>query len=218
MDLERGGGPAGHLVGHLRMSGRLEMGRVGDAAGHHDRLLLDLCDGNRLRFIDVRKFGRVEWRGELGPALDALGPEPLDATFTPRWLYEGLKRRRRSLKPLLLDQHFVAGLGNIYVDESLHRARLHPLRRSDGISPKAVERLHEAITETIRAALRDDGSSFDTFYRTPEGKPGRYQDSFQVYGRAGMPCRTCGRAIRRIVVAQRGTHLCTRCQATPRCS
>ncbi len=216
LDLERGGKGAGHLVGHLRMSGRLEMGRAGEAPGRHDRLLLELDDGRRLRFIDVRKFGRVEWHPDLGGSVARLGPEPLDEEFTADWLYAALKGRRRALKPLLLDQAFVAGLGNIYVDESLHRARLHPLRLAHRISRSSAERLHLAIAEVIATAIRDDGSSFDTFYRTPEGQPGRFQESFRVYGRGGKPCPECGRAIRRIVVGQRGTHLCTRCQVAPR--
>ncbi len=216
LDLERAGEGVGHLVGHLRMSGRLTMGKVGERPGSHDRLLLDLDDGNRLRFIDVRKFGRVQWHAELASTMARLGPEPMDREFTSDWLYLALRGRRRALKPLLLDQAFVAGLGNIYVDESLHRARLHPRRLAHGVSRAAAVRLHLAITEIIAAAIRDEGSSFDTFYRTPQGQPGRYQESFRVYGRGGKPCPECGRAIRRILVGQRGTHLCTRCQVAPR--
>ncbi len=127
-----------------------------------------------------------------------------------------LRARRRMLKPLLLDQSFVAGLGNIYVDEALHRTGLHPLRRSDRVPPAAADRLVDEIRATLEEAVEREGSSFDAFYRTPEGQPGSYQHQFRVYGRDGKPCRTCGRVVRKIVVAQRGTHYCTRCQPAPR--
>ena len=119
------------------------------------------------------------------------------------------------LKPLLLDQTFVAGLGNIYVDESLFRARLHPLQGSDTVGPRKARALFAAIRETLERAIEHEGSSFDSFYRTPEGRPGSYQDQFQVYGRDGKACRRCGRTLVRIVVGQRGTHLCTGCQRAP---
>ncbi len=145
-----------------------------------------------------------------------LGPEPLEEAFTSAWFADALSKRRRMLKPLLLDQAFVAGLGNIYVDESLFDARLHPRRRSDRVSRAQAVRLHTAIQATLSEAIRREGSSFDTFYRTPEGQPGQYQHQFQVYGRQGQSCRACERPIVRIVVGQRGTHLCPRCQRPPR--
>ena len=203
-----------HLVGHLRMSGRLVVGD--DPRPDYARVSLPLDDGRHLVFTDVRKFGRLGLVRDLEGFLPALGPEPLGPELTGDWLWRALRARRRLLKPLLLDQSFVAGLGNIYVDEALHRARLHPLRSSEKVDRKHATALAGAIRRVLEDAIAADGSSFDTFYRTPEGQPGAYQDQFQVYGRTGKPCRTCGATIVRLVVGQRGTHVCRRCQPTPR--
>lgn len=215
LDLEYRGRPAGHLLIHLRMTGRLHVHDPSVEQGPYLRVSLAL-DRGVLHFIDVRKFGRILFREDPSDILDALGPEPLDDDFTAEVFHRALRARRRLLKPLLLDQAFLAGLGNIYVDEALHRARLHPLRRSDRLPKQATQRLHGEIQATLREAIEREGSSFDTFYRTPEGQPGSYQDQFRVYGRDGEPCLTCGRTIRKLVVAQRGTHICTRCQPAPR--
>ena len=200
------------LVGHLRMTGRLFVGRAPDEA--FARAVFDLDGGERLVFSDVRKFGRLALveRAELATGL--LGPEPLE--LDGAWLHAALRARRRRLKPLLLDQTFLAGLGNIYVDESLHRARLHPLRASDRVTRPQAEALAGSIRDTLARAIAAEGSSFDVFYRTPEGRPGAFQDEFAVYGRDGKPCRQCGATIRRLVVGQRGTHVCPRCQPAPR--
>jgi formamidopyrimidine-DNA glycosylase len=216
LDLERAGRPAGHVVGHLRMSGRLYVERAPEARDPHERLRLELAGGRSLVFCDVRKFGRIQLVSHDEIVFGALGPEPLEPAFTAVRLEQALKPRRRRLKGLLLDQRVVAGLGNIYVDEALHRARLHPLARCDRLSRAAIRRLHGAVRQVLRAAIRREGSSFDSFYRTPEGRPGRFQDQFRVYGRAGRPCRVCGSTIVRLVVGQRGTHVCPRCQRAPR--
>jgi formamidopyrimidine-DNA glycosylase len=210
--LERGGRPAGALVGHLRMTGRMHVEAAGVDPGAYVKVTLALDDGRRFHFVDVRKFGRLLFTQNPGELLDELGPEPLGLEFTVAWLFDALRGRRRALKPLLLDQTFVAGLGNIYVDESLHRAGLHPLARSDRITRARVEALWRAIREVLAEAILREGSSFDVFYRTPEGNPGSFQDQFRVYGREGEPCLACGSPITRIVVGQRGTHLCRRCQ------
>ena len=144
-----------------------------------------------------------------------LGPEPLGPEFTREWFRAALRSRKRLLKPLLLDQSFVAGLGNIYADEALHAARLHPLRQAHKVAARGADALRTAIRDVLQAAIDRQGSSFDGFYRTPEGQPGSYQHEFRVYGRTGEPCPRCGRPIRRIVVGQRGTHLCTGCQRGP---
>jgi formamidopyrimidine-DNA glycosylase len=216
IDLARGRREAGALLVHLRMTGRLVVERA-DATPDWSRIRLGL-DRGALHFIDVRKFGRLRWwadpDGEEAP-LAPLGPEPLEEGFTAAGLYAALGARRRVLKPLLLDQTFLAGLGNIYVDESLHLARLHPLERSDRVDRRAAGRLHRAIRGTLEAAIEREGSSFDGFYRTPEGQPGSYQHLFRVYGRADQPCLRCRAPVERIVVAQRGTHLCPRCQPAP---
>jgi formamidopyrimidine-DNA glycosylase len=219
VDLEREGSDpagAGALVIHLRMTGRLHVDPLHEDKRPYTRVACRLDDGCELRFVDVRKFGRFRFLRDPEELLRDLGPEPLGDTFTREWFHAGLLRRRRLLKPLLLDQSFLAGLGNIYVDESLHAARLHPLTRSNTVGRRKADALWLAIRETLVAAIEREGSSFDTFYRTPEGQPGSYQDRFQVYGRDGKPCLTCGRKIRKIVVGQRGTHYCTRCQRGPR--
>lgn len=215
-DVGRRAAPAGALVVHLRMTGRLFVEPAGVDPGPHARVSLALDEGTVLHFVDVRKFGRLRFAREPEELLAELGPEPLSADFTAEAFRAGLRARRRVLKPLLLDQSFVAGIGNIYADESLFRAGLHPERRSDRLPPAASLRLWSEIRAVLAEAIEREGSSFDAFYRTPEGRPGSYQHQFRVYGRTGLPCRTCGRPIERIVVAQRGTHLCRRCQPAPR--
>lgn len=219
MHLERSGARIGSMLCHLRMSGRLVVDNA-DEAPPFERVAVGL-EGPRgarttLRFLDVRKFGRLRYVEDAEEALGHLGPEPLGAEFTEEWFVRALKARQRALKPLLLDQEFLAGLGNIYVDESLFLAGLHPLRRSDRVPKAKVHELHGAIQSTLREAIEREGSSFDAFYRTPEGQPGSYQDLFRVYGREGRPCPRCERPIKKLIVGQRGTHICTRCQSAPR--
>jgi len=216
LDLERRGRSAGQLLVHLRMTGRLHVVESGADPDPYERVRLQLEGRRALTFIDVRKFGRFLWCEDVAPILDRLGPEPLGEEFTSAWLRGALRARRRALKPLLLDQEFLAGIGNIYADEALFRARLHPLRRSDSLRAPQVDRLHAEIRTVLEEAIEREGSSFDTFYRTPEGQPGSYQHQFQVYGRGGMACRACGATLRKLVVAQRGTHVCLRCQRPPR--
>jgi len=136
-----------------------------------------------------------------------LGPEPLEDGFTPQTLYEGLQARRRRLKPLLLDQSFLAGMGNIYTDEALHMARLHPQAMSNSVKREQAEVLWEAIRAVLQEGIRRNGASIDWVYRG-----GQFQNDFRVYGREGQACPACGTAIQRIVVGQRGTHLCPACQ------
>ncbi len=216
LDLEREAAPAGFLVGHLRMTGRFHVEPPGYDPGPHLRVSLPLDDGRTFHFIDVRKFGRLWFTTRLETLLGRLGPEPLDDDFTADWLLAALRAKRRQLKPLLLDQTFLAGLGNIYVDEALHRSGLHPLRPSQRVDAAHARRLHAAIRETLTAAIAREGSSFDVFYRTPEGQPGQYQDEFRVYARAGQPCLACGTPVERLIVGQRGTHVCPTCQPPPR--
>ncbi|MCL4133716.1 UNVERIFIED_CONTAM: hypothetical protein GTU68_054028, partial [Idotea baltica] len=201
---------------HLRMTGRLHMVDARSEPGPYERLRLILPRKQALSFVDVRKFGRFTYEAEPGRVLDRLGPEPLEDGFSSGWFRKALKKRQRALKPLLLDQAFLAGLGNIYVDESLFRAGLHPLRLAHKLTGKSADRLHGEIRRVLSEAIEREGSSFDTFYRTPEGQPGSYQHQFQVYGRDGKPCRACGATLRKFVVGQRGTHVCLRCQRPPR--
>jgi formamidopyrimidine-DNA glycosylase len=216
LELERGGADAGAICVHLRMTGRLQIDAQGEPAGAWERVRIALDDGRVLRFVDPRKFGRMRFARALAWVRGELGPAPLGGDFTPEWLAGALRARRRLLKPLLLDQAFVAGLGNIYVDESLHRAGLHPQARSERVRASQAAALWRAIRDVLASAIDREGSSFDTFYRTPEGRPGSYQHLFQVYGRNGQPCYRCDTPIRRVVVGQRGTYFCPRCQPKPR--
>jgi formamidopyrimidine-DNA glycosylase len=216
LELSRGGRAAGALLGHLRMTGRMHV-EAGDwDPGKFSKVRLELDDGRAFHFIDVRKFGRLVFTPDARRELSELGPEPLGDEFTAEWLAHALRARRRALKPLLLDQTFLAGLGNIYVDESLFRARLHPLASSQRVGPEQARALHREIRATLAEAVEREGSSFDVFYRTPEGNPGSYQEQFKVYGRGGEPCRVCAATIVRFVVGQRGTHVCPKCQPRPR--
>ena len=196
-----------YLLFHLRMSGDLWVEPEGGEYASHDRMVLSLDDGSRLVFNDTRKFGRAWLVVDPETVVGNLGPEPLGEAFTPLAFYQALKSRRRQLKPLLLDQAFIAGLGNIYVDESLHRARLHPLTISQAVSPEQAEALWQAIRITLQDGIRRHGSSIDWVYRG-----GDFQHYFRVYQRTGQPCPQCGALIERILVGQRGTHFCPICQ------
>lgn len=211
-DLEQRGRACGALVGHLRMTGRVHVEPTGWDPGPYLKIQLTLDDGSSFYFIDVRKFARLCFAKEPALLLGNLGPEPLSDEFTAEEFAGALRARSRMLKPLLLDQTFLAGIGNIYADESLFRAGLHPLARSDRVGLERVVLLRAEIRATLLEAIEREGSSFDVFYRTPEGNPGSYQDEFKVYGREGKPCPRCATPIVRIVVGQRGTHFCRRCQ------
>lgn len=195
------------LLIHLRMSGDLLVRNSTIRPEKHDRLILKLSGGKSLAFNDTRKFGRVWLTAEPGEILSKLGPEPLGADFSPQWLYAALRGRHRQLKPLLLDQTFIAGLGNIYTDEALHIAKLHPLGMSDSVSLKQARALHEAIRRVLEEGIRRNGASIDWVYRG-----GEFQNYFRVYDREGEPCPVCGTQVQRLVVGQRGTHICPNCQ------
>jgi len=204
------------LLIHLRMTGRLVIELSQAQADRHARVLFYLDDGQRLRFSDVRKFGRMVLTSNMEEVLGDLGPEPLAPDFTPQQLGEMLAGRRARLKSLLLDQRFLAGLGNIYTDEALWRARLHPLCRCDQLAGTDVSRLHEAIREVLEAAVERRGTTLpDERYVTPDGESGAYAGRLAVYGREGERCPCCGTPIERIVVSGRGTHLCPLCQNRP---
>ncbi|GAB4522190.1 MAG: DNA-formamidopyrimidine glycosylase [Anaerolineales bacterium] len=198
------------LLVHLRMSGDLYLTPAASEAHRHHRVLLALSSGYSLAFEDSRKFGRMWLLDDPAPVLDKLGPEPLEAAFTPAWLWTALQARRRQLKPLLLDQTFLAGLGNIYTDEALHRARLHPLHIANTITPAETAALHAAIVHVLQEGIRHNGATIDWVYRG-----GGFQNTFQVYARAGQPCYTCGTPVVRLVIGQRGTHFCPLCQPAP---
>jgi formamidopyrimidine-DNA glycosylase len=201
------------LVIHLRMSGDLLVEKESDPVPPHHRFLLIFEDHpstgyrTRLAFNDTRKFGRIWLLDDPAPLLEKLGPEPLDDSLTPDIFQALLSTRRRQLKPLLLDQSFIAGLGNIYTDEALHRSRLHPQTLAADLSPAQSTNLLENIRAVLSAGIAANGASIDWVYRG-----GGFQNQFQVYGRKGEPCYQCEAIIERIVVGQRGTHICPRCQ------
>jgi formamidopyrimidine-DNA glycosylase len=204
------------LALHLRMSGNLTVQGPATPARSHVHMVLRLNDGGRIFFDDERKFGRVRLLDPAGlAALDAAhGPEPLDESFTAATLARILAGRRTRIKPLLLDQRMIAGMGNIYVSEALWLARLHPLLPAAAIDASGAAALHAAIREVLTQAIAYEGSSLRN-YRNGYGRRGQNQEHFLVYDRAERPCQRCGAAIERLVVAQRSTFLCPVCQTLP---
>jgi formamidopyrimidine-DNA glycosylase len=221
----------------LRMTGALIVAPPGTPDDRYARVVFRLADGRELRYRDVRKFGRIGlWerggvpRGprtgrarrvaetaapyRVGDVFARHGPEPLAASFSAARLAARLKGRSARLKTLLLDQTFIAGVGNIYADEALWRARLHPLRAADTLTPEEVRRLHRAIRSVLRQGIANRGASF-TDYVGADGEPGENAERLAVYRRTGEPCLRCGRPISRIVVGQRSTHFCPHCQVLP---
>jgi formamidopyrimidine-DNA glycosylase len=204
------------LLVHLRMTGQLLLDSGDDSDDRYTRVLFLLDDGRQLRFSDMRKFGRIVLTANPDDVLGDLGPEPLADDFTAARLGELLARRRGRIKPLLLDQRFLAGLGNIYASEALWRAFVHPLRRANSLSPAEVRRLHGAIRSVLRAAIAEGGTTLtDAAYQQADGQPGEFARRLAVYGRKGEPCPRCGAEIERIKVGQRSTYLCPRCQPSP---
>ncbi len=203
------------LVVHLRMTGRIAIDAAASPRDPHTRLVLHLLDGDELRFADTRKFGR--WHlvaaGETMPlaSFNSLGPEPLSEEFTPSVFVARVKGRRGALKAALLDQRLVAGLGNIYVDEALFRAGLHPQRTLQSLHDGEIIALHGAIVAVLAQAVGRGGTTFSD-YRTTWGHEGGYGEELRVFRRTGQPCPVCGASIERIVVAGRGTHFCPHCQ------
>jgi formamidopyrimidine-DNA glycosylase len=204
---------------HLRMSGQLLLAAGGAPRPPHTHVVFALDDGRELLFVDPRTFGEIvvfdpEDGAEVVPELALLGPDPIAEPFDRAVLRSIVRSTRRALKPLLLDQHAIAGIGNIYADEILHRARLHPARPADELTPRAEARLHGAIVEVLSDAIDAGGSTLpDARYVDLMGGGGSYQHEHLVYGRGGERCMTCGRGwIRRTVTGGRGTHFCPVCQ------
>lgn len=200
------------LLVHLRMTGSF-----GFEPASHVRAVLELDDGTRLVYRDVRRFGTwlVLEGVELDPYLAGrTGPEPLGSRFTAEWLARRLSVRRAPLKAVLLDQRVVAGLGNIYADEALWRARLNPLRPANSLEPVEVRSLHRAIRAALRAGIERQGATLRD-YAAPDGSSGAMQEEFRVYGREGEPCPRCGTLIAKARVGGRGTWFCPHCQPLP---
>jgi formamidopyrimidine-DNA glycosylase len=207
------------LAVHLRMTGNLLRRLAGDAAPRFVRAELELDDGSLIAYTDIRRFGTWELLRDLVVADEfieqRLGPEPFSEAFTPAFLYAALQRRAAPVKSVLLDQRVVAGLGNIYADEALWAAKVHPEVPASRLHRPDVERLHDAIRAALTAGIEAQGASIRD-YRMPDGGHGSAQERFAVYGRTGQPCPRCGTPIRRLVVGQRGTHICPHCQRVPR--
>lgn len=198
------------LLVHLRMSGDLRVGRVGDKLGKHIRLAIYFEDGMQLAFNNPRKFGRVWLVEDPTEIFASLGPEPFDESLTPLEFFRMLQSRSRQIKPLLLDQGFIAGMGNIYTDEALNVAKIHPLQRANTLSKVQAGALLEAIRMVLAEGIRRNGASIDWVYQG-----GDFQNYFRVYQRAGELCPNCSTPVERIVVGQRGTHYCPTCQKPP---
>lgn len=205
-------GPSFLLI-HLRMSGRVCVKPAIASLDSHARLIFHLSDGRRLLFSDPRKFGRVYWTTDPDLVLGDLGPEPLAENFTAKDLITLLAAHKGALKPLLLNQTILAGLGNIYTDEALFVAGLHPLRKASMLSATEGERLYEAIREVLGQAIVHRGTTLtDERYLDAECQPGSQAQYLCVYRRVGEPCPRCDAPIERITVGNRGTYFCPRCQ------
>ena len=215
------------MLVHLRMTGQLLIVNRSIEPDPYVRVALELADGRRMYFRDVRAFGRVALvaqreDGEVAQSLDPhdaplfadYGYEPLEASFTPEVLHALLRAHRTRLKVFLLDQRYIAGIGNIYADEALWRARLHPLSNTSRMNEAQTLLLHAALVGVLAEAVAARGSSIDD-YTAPDGD-GEMQERLAVYQRTGEPCLRCGATVRRAVIAGRGTHYCARCQRAPR--
>jgi formamidopyrimidine-DNA glycosylase len=199
------------LIIHLKMSGHLAVVDASTPANKYVHTAFELDNGQELRFRDTRKFGRVYLVHDLEQILGRLGPEPLEADFTHDVLGERLNGRTRALKPLLLDQQLIAGVGNIYADEALFYAKLHPTRPANTLSKHEITALHGAIQKVLRLGIEREGASID-LYAKPDGSKGDMQNAVAVFRRTGDPCYNCGRPIERIVLGGRSTHFCPNCQ------
>jgi formamidopyrimidine-DNA glycosylase len=195
----------GYLLVHLGMTGRL---LLGGPVGKHTHAILTL-DRGLLLYDDSRQFGCVEFSEEFPRRVAVLGPEPLEVPFEE--FARSLKRRKTRIKALLLNQRFVRGIGNIYADEALFRAGIHPMALAYRLRSESIRRLHRAIVEVLNEAIAAGGSSISD-YVDAEGRKGFFQFSHRVYQRTGEPCIRCRTPIRRILVAQRSSHFCPRCQ------
>lgn len=203
------------LVFHLRMTGRLVYEPDGVNHDSHARLLFQLDGGGLLVYGDTRTLGTLyalspgeRWRIH---GLAEMGPEPLTGDFTPAYIQQTAKGRRTAVKSFLLNQKYIGGIGNIYADEALFLAGIHPLRPVGSLSAAECQRLHQSVNTVIAAGIRDGGTTFRD-YKNGEGKQGSHQEQLYVYNRQGQPCRRCGTEIEKMTVGGRGTHLCPQCQ------
>ena len=203
------------LVSHLRMEGKYALVEKDEPIDKHTHVIFLFTDGTQLRYKDVRKFGTMHLfqpgEEESSPPLSTLGPEPFEALFTAEVLKKRIGRTTRKIKAVLLDQQVVVGLGNIYVDEALFRARIHPERVASELTDEELDRLHKEIVATLQEAVEKGGSTIRSYVNT-QGEMGMFQLQLYVYGKKDQPCAVCGTPIRKYVVAGRGTHICPSCQ------
>lgn len=202
------------LLIHLKMTGRLYVTDNDAQITPEDRwvrAVFGLDNGYELCFSDARKFGRLYLAKQVDEVIGALGPEPLSDDFTPEVLRSLLSRRQTTIKSLLLDQRAVAGIGNIYADETLWQARIDPRRKANTLSDKEIGRLHTAIRFVLQKGIDYEGASVN-WYRKADGDKGNSQNYFNVYDRAGELCTRCGTSLTKIRLGQRGTHFCPTCQ------
>ncbi|MCQ8127567.1 bifunctional DNA-formamidopyrimidine glycosylase/DNA-(apurinic or apyrimidinic site) lyase [Methylomonas rivi] len=206
---------AGTLILHLGMSGNLRICDRGQPALKHDHADFIFSDGTLLRFNDQRRFGAILWTdapAEQHALLAELGPEPLSDAFNAEFLLHHCRNRRAPIKSLIMDSHVVVGVGNIYASESLFLAGVHPNRPAGEIEPAACRRLCEAIKTVLQRAIEQGGTTLRDFVNA-QGKPGYFQQSLSVYGRAGQSCLKCAEPIQHIKIGQRASYFCGTCQA-----
>ncbi len=199
------------LIIHLKMTGSLLLKPASAEPTKFTRAILHLNRETQLRFRDPRKLGRMWLVEDKNAIVGKLGPEPLEASFTPQLLAQYLARRTAPIKALLCDQTFIAGIGNMYADEALFVARIHPLRSGKSLSQDEIDRLHGAIRQVLRSAINNKGASVDTYFR-PGGELGTAHSEFRVAHRGGKPCPICGTSIERIPIRNRGSYFCPKCQ------
>lgn len=203
------------LISHLRMEGKYETHDPQNDRNKHTHVIFTFTDETELRYLDVRKFGRMTLveknQAGLYKGILALGPEPVPSQFKLSEFRTGLKKHHKAIKPLLLDQRLVTGLGNIYVDEALWESKVHPEQPADTLKAKEIERLYHAIIDVLGRAVEAGGTTIRS-YLNALGEAGTFQISLNVYGQTEKPCSRCGTPIKKIKVAQRGTHFCPKCQ------
>lgn len=203
------------LISHLRMEGKYEVVDKKAVLKKHTHVCFTFASGKELRYLDVRKFGRMALVKKdtalLYKSLQKLGPEPLSKDFSLINFQQALKKSQKEIKPLLLEQKVVVGLGNIYVDEALWASKIHPLRKSNTLNGAEIQVLHDKIQEVLKNALQKGGTTIRS-YHNAIGETGLFQMDLKVYGKEGTPCPRCGTLIEKIRVGGRGTHFCPTCQ------
>ena len=202
---------SGYLLIHLRMTGRVVLEKQTMKEMKYVSFQLIFADGSNLFFHDIRKFGRIYICKNLNWLEKKLGIEPLSNDFTSKWLYSNLQKRKRMMKPLLLDQQFIAGLGNIYVDEALWKSGIHPKAISNKISKKRAKKLSTSIQEILNRAISYQGTTFINF-SFGQNQTGQFRNQLKIFGKANAPCPKCSNPITKNFVSQRGTHYCIKCQ------